>query len=104
MVEILTKPKNALVKQYQYLLNLDGVKLSFEDEALLSIAREALKRNTGARGLRSIIEELMKNVMYEIPSLEGVESCLVTKETIEEKKDPVLTYVEKTVTKHEASA
>ena len=62
LVEILTKPKNALVKQYQHLLDLDGVKLAFDDEALRSIAKEALKRKTGARGLRSIIEELMKNL------------------------------------------
>ncbi|MGM9581243.1 MAG: ATP-dependent Clp protease ATP-binding subunit ClpX [Anaerovibrio sp.] len=101
LVEILTKPKNALVKQYQHLLDLDGVKLSFDDEALRSIAREALKRKTGARGLRSIIEELMKNVMYEIPSMDGVTDCLVTKDVVLEKKDPVLSYGKR---KHEASA
>ncbi|MCI7612424.1 MAG: ATP-dependent Clp protease ATP-binding subunit ClpX [Selenomonadaceae bacterium] len=101
LVEILTKPKNALVKQYQHLLDLDGVKLSFDEEALRSIAKEALKRKTGARGLRSIIEELMKNVMYEIPSMDGVTGCLVTKDVVLEKKDPVLSYGNR---KHEASA
>ncbi|MBQ2009575.1 MAG: ATP-dependent Clp protease ATP-binding subunit ClpX, partial [Selenomonadaceae bacterium] len=101
LVEILTKPKNALVKQYQHLLDLDGVKLAFDDEALRSIAKEALKRKTGARGLRSIIEELMKNVMYEIPSMDGVTDCLVTKDVVLEKKDPVLSYGKR---KHEASA
>ena len=63
MVEILTKPKNALVKQYQHLLSLDGVELDFDKEALGAIAQEALKRKTGARGLRSIIEKIMKNVI-----------------------------------------
>ena len=101
LVEILTKPKNALVKQYQHLLDLDGVKLAFDDEALRSIAKEALKRKTGARGLRSIIEELMKNVMYEIPSMDGVTDRLVTKDVVLEKKDPVLSYGKR---KHEASA
>ena len=91
LVSILTKPKNALVKQYQRLLEMDGVKLSFEEEALRQIAKEALKRKTGARGLRSILEGIMRNVMYEIPSVEGVSSCKVTKESITAKKDPVLT-------------
>ncbi len=91
LVSILTKPKNALVKQYQRLLEMDGVKLSFEDEALRQIAKEALKRKTGARGLRSILESIMRNVMYEIPSVEGVSACKVTKEVITARKDPVLT-------------
>ena len=95
LISILTKPKNALVKQYAKLLELDGVKLSFEDEALKLIAREALKRKTGARGLRSIIEGIMRNVMYDIPSIEGVTACHVTKETINNKKDPVLTIEKK---------
>ena len=91
LVSILTKPRNALVKQYQRLLEMDGVKLSFEEEALRQIAKEALKRKTGARGLRSILEGIMRNVMYEIPSVEGVSGCKVTKESITAKKDPVLT-------------
>lgn len=91
LVRILTEPKNALVKQYQKLLEMDGVKLDFDDEALHLIAKEALKRKTGARGLRSIIESIMRNVMYEVPSVEGVSLCRVTKEVITEKKDPDLT-------------
>jgi len=92
LVEILTKPKNALVKQFKALLDLDDVSLSFDDEALRSIAKEALKRKTGARGLRSILEGIMKNVMYEIPSLEGVTKCQVTKAVVEDKVDPILSY------------
>ena len=95
LVSILTKPKNALVKQYQKLLELDGVKLSFDDEALRLIAQEALQRKTGARGLRSIIEGIMRNVMYEVPSVVGVSMCKVTKEVVAEKKDPVLTIDKK---------
>ena len=91
LVRILTEPKNALVKQYQKLLEIDGVKLDFDEEALHLIAKEALKRKTGARGLRSIIESIMRNVMYEVPSVDGASHCRVTKEVISDKKDPVLT-------------
>ena len=91
LVRILTEPKNALVKQYQKLLEMDGVKLDFDEEALHLIAKEALKRKTGARGLRSIIESIMRNVMYEVPSVDGASHCRVTKEVISNKKDPVLT-------------
>jgi ATP-dependent Clp protease ATP-binding subunit ClpX len=107
LVSILTEPKNALVKQYQKLLELDGVKLSFEDEALRLIAKEALKRKTGARGLRSIIESIMRNVMYEVPSVDAVSVCRVTREVVAEKKDPVLTIDKKKskkVINQEASA
>jgi ATP-dependent Clp protease ATP-binding subunit ClpX len=103
LVSILTKPKNALIKQYAKLLEMDGVKLSFEDEALRLIAKEALKRKTGARGLRSIIEAIMRNVMFDIPSIEGVTACHVTKDTVNNKKDPVLT-IDKKVQSGEASA
>ena len=91
LVRILTEPKNALVKQYQKLLEMGGVKLDFDEEALHLIAKEALKRKTGARGLRSIIESIMRNVMYEVPSVDGASHCRVTKEVISDKKDPVLT-------------
>ena len=91
LVRILTEPKNALIKQYQKLLEMDGVKLDFDEEALHLIAKEALKRKTGARGLRSIIENIMRNVMYEVPSVDGASHCRVTKEVISDKKDPVLT-------------
>ena len=91
LVRILTEPKNALVKQYQKLLEMDGVKLDFDEAALHLIAKEALKRKTGARGLRSIIESIMRNVMYEVPSVDGASHCRVTKEVISDKKEPVLT-------------
>ena len=91
LVNILTQPKNALVKQYQKLLELDGVTLTFDDDALRQIAKEALKRTTGARGLRSIIEGIMRNVMYDVPSIEGVTACRVTKDVITSKKEPILT-------------
>ena len=95
-VNILTEPRNALVKQYQKLLEMDGVKLTFDEGALRLIAKEALQRKTGARGLRSIIEGIMRNVMYDVPSVEGVSACRVTKEVVEKKKDPVLTLDKKT--------
>ena len=95
LVRILTEPKNALVKQFQKLMEIDGVALSFDDEALLQIAKEALNRKTGARGLRAIIEGIMRNVMYEVPSIEGVTACRVTKEVVTTKKEPVLTIENK---------
>ncbi|WP_067926512.1 ATP-dependent protease ATP-binding subunit ClpX [Alicyclobacillus shizuokensis] len=88
--QILVEPKNALVKQYQKLLEMDGVKLEFEDEALSSIAREAIKRGTGARGLRSIIEGIMLDVMYELPARDDVQRCLITKEAATREQGPVL--------------
>lgn len=87
LVDILVKPKNALVKQYGKLLEMDGVKLHFDEEALHLIAKEALERKTGARGLRSIIERIMRDVMFEIPSKMGAVSCEITKEIIEKKKN-----------------
>ncbi|MFC7440799.1 ATP-dependent protease ATP-binding subunit ClpX [Laceyella putida] len=82
LVRILTEPKNALVKQYQKLLEMDNVELQFEREALEAIAQEAIKRKTGARGLRAIIESIMLDVMFELPSREDVIKCVVTKETV----------------------
>jgi ATP-dependent Clp protease ATP-binding subunit ClpX len=90
LMRILTEPKNALVKQYQRLLEMDDVELEFTEEALQEIAREAIKRNTGARGLRAIIEGIMLDVMYELPSREDVAKCIVTKETVVHKESPVL--------------
>ena len=81
---ILTKPRSSLVKQYQELLRMDNVKLEFEVEALKSIAREAYRRKTGARALRGLIEELMLDVMYEIPSRPDLKHCLITKEMVEQ--------------------
>ena len=103
LVSILVKPKNALVKQYQKFLEMDNVKLEFEDEALKAIAKEALKRNTGARGLRSIIESVMCNVMYEVPSRTDVSKCTITKEAVLNSEEPHLTTV-KAKNKKEVSA
>ena len=84
LVRILCEPRNALIKQYQHFLAMDGVELEFEDGALTAIAEEALKRNAGARGLRAIIESIMRNVMYEVPSRDDVIKCIVTEETVRE--------------------
>lgn len=91
LMQILTKPKNALVKQYNKLLEMDSVELNFEQEALNAIASEAIKRKTGARGLRAIIESIMLDVMYELPSRDDVTKCTVTKETVLDKVAPNLT-------------
>src|SRR6056297_3382347 len=91
---ILLEPKNALVKQYKKLFELDGVELEFEDEAIDEIVTEAVKRNTGARGLRSIIESVMRDIMFEIPSRDDIKKCIVTRETISEGVRPKLVYGE----------
>jgi len=91
LVRILAEPKNALVKQYQKMLEMDNVKLEFEQGALEEIAREAIKRNTGARGLRAIIEGIMLDVMYEVPSRDDVTSCVITEKVVKEKVAPELT-------------
>lgn len=90
LVRILTEPKNALVKQYQKLLEMDNVELEFEKEALTAIAKEAIKRNTGARGLRAIIEDIMLNVMFEVPSRTDVKKCVITEKTVKENMSPEL--------------
>jgi ATP-dependent Clp protease ATP-binding subunit ClpX len=94
LVRILTEPKNALVKQYQKLLEMDNVSLEFEPDALDTIAKEAIKRNTGARGLRAIIEGIMLDVMFEIPSRTDVSTCKVSNDTIQNKLSPVLVIKE----------
>ncbi|QFF99592.1 ATP-dependent protease ATP-binding subunit ClpX [Psychrobacillus glaciei] len=90
LVQILTEPKNALAKQYQKMIELDNVKLTFEEEALVEIAKQAIERKTGARGLRSIIENIMLDVMFELPSRDDIAECVVTKETITEQATPKL--------------
>jgi len=90
LVRILTEPKNALVKQYQRLISLDGVELDFEDQALREMARLALKRNTGARGLRSIIEDVMRDIMFELPSRDDVAKVIVTGDTVKDHQEPEL--------------
>ncbi len=90
MISILTAPRNALTKQYARMLAADGVELKFTEEALKLIAQRAMERRTGARALRSILEETMVNVMYEVPSMRGVAQCIVDEETVREKRDPRL--------------
>lgn len=92
LVDILVRPKNALTKQYKKLLEYENCDLRFSDEALTEIAREAIKRNTGARGLRSVIENAMLDVMYEIPSKGNVKECIINKEVILKKEKPQLVY------------
>lgn len=90
LVQILTKPKNALTKQYEKMLSLDNVDLVFEPKALEEIAREALERNTGARGLRAIIEKVMKQVMYDVPSMKDVHTCIITEAAVRGEEEPIL--------------
>jgi ATP-dependent Clp protease ATP-binding subunit ClpX len=97
LVRILQEPRNALVKQYKKLFDYDGVELSFEPEAVQEIARQALERNTGARGLRSILEEIMMDIMFELPSRDDVARCIITKTSVADKKPPeVILKPEKT--------
>jgi ATP-dependent Clp protease ATP-binding subunit ClpX len=95
LVNILTEPKNAITKQYKKLLDYDGVELEFEPGALVAIAQQAIKRNTGARGLRAIIEQTMLDVMYDLPGDTTIKKCIVTKDTIEKGEKPVLVHGEK---------
>ena len=93
-IEILTKPKNAIIKQFQKLMELEGVELEVTDEALAEIAREAIKRKTGARGLRAIIENVMLDISYEVPSLKGLTRCVISEEVIKGTGDPLFIYEE----------
>ncbi|MBS4930561.1 MAG: ATP-dependent Clp protease ATP-binding subunit ClpX [Clostridiales bacterium] len=95
LVRILSEPKSALVRQYKRLFELDGVQLEFEEEALRAIARKAIERNTGARGLRAIMESIIMDLMYRVPSDDTIESCVVTKEMVEDQGEPMITYGEK---------
>ncbi|MBE6030657.1 MAG: ATP-dependent Clp protease ATP-binding subunit ClpX [Clostridiales bacterium] len=94
LIRIITEPKNALSKQYTKLLEMDGVELVIEEEAIERIAEKALERKTGARGLRSIFEEVMTDIMYEIPSRNDVVKCIITKDTIDKVSKPVLVFAE----------
>jgi len=95
MVRILVEPKNSLVKQYQKLFQIDNVKLSFEEDALARIAQKALERKTGARGLRSILEEILLDIMYELPELDGYE-VVITNEVVESGAKPLYIKDKKT--------
>lgn len=92
LVKILKEPRNALVKQYQKLFEFENVKLEFTEEALRAVAREALKRKSGARGLRSILENIMLDLMYEIPSRSNIRECIITEEAVLQKGPPLLIY------------
>jgi ATP-dependent Clp protease ATP-binding subunit ClpX len=92
LVQILHKPRNSLIRQYQKLFELEEVELEFTDGALFEIAREAMTRRTGARGLRSILEDIMLDVMYDLPSIEDVKECIVNEETVKAKQRPILVY------------
>ncbi|WP_251549436.1 ATP-dependent protease ATP-binding subunit ClpX [Neobacillus muris] len=104
LIEILTKPKNALVKQYQKMLEIDDVELEFEEGALKEIAKKAIERKTGARGLRSIIEGIMLDVMFDLPSRDDISKCIITKETVAENGAPKLILEDGTVVAEEKSA
>ncbi|MFZ5632392.1 MAG: ATP-dependent Clp protease ATP-binding subunit ClpX [Bacillota bacterium] len=103
LVRILTEPRNALVKQYEKLFDLDGVSLEFQSEALKTVAQEALKRKTGARGLRAILEEVMLDVMYEIPSRQDIAKCIITRDTILKKEKPLIVSVDRKKKKEETA-
>ena len=92
LIDILTRPKNALIKQYQKLLSLEGCKLRFTDGALTAIAKKAISRKTDARGLRAILEDVMLNVMYDVPSQPGIRECIISEEVINESAEPMLIY------------
>ncbi len=101
LIEILTVPKNALIKQYKKLFEMDDVELEFDEEAISAIAEKAIERNTGARGLRTILEEIMLDVMYDIPSCDNIDKCVINKETVEklEKPNLIINENKKTVKK-----
>ena len=92
LVMILTRPRNALIKQYQKLFDMENVQLKFTEGALSAIAREAIKRKTGARGLRAILEECMLDVMYDLPSKSNIKECIISEDVVEREKDPILVY------------
>ncbi len=104
LIRIMKEPKNALIKQYKKLFALDHVELEIEDDAVAAIAQKAIERKTGARGLRSIFEKAMMDIMFDVPSRDDVKKCIVTKETIENQEEPVLVLEEKTTTNSEADA
>ena len=95
LIKILTEPKNALVKQYKALFEMEDIKLTFDDKSLVAIADKAIKRKTGARGLRSIMENLLLDTMFDLPDMENVEEVIIKKETVDKGKDPVLVHADK---------
>ncbi|HSL93906.1 MAG TPA: ATP-dependent Clp protease ATP-binding subunit ClpX, partial [Bacillota bacterium] len=105
LIRVLTEPKNALIKQYGKLLEYDGVALEFQEEALRAVAREAITRNTGARGLRAILEKIMLEVMYESPSRGDIRKCIITEDVVLRGAPPLLvTDSQKTKKKKDVTA
>jgi ATP-dependent Clp protease ATP-binding subunit ClpX len=104
LVTILSEPKNALVKQYQRLFELEDAKLTFTDDALRAIAARAIERKTGARGLRSILEDILLNTMFELPSLENVTEVVINEEAARSEGEPLIVYGDASVTDESASA
>ena len=94
LIDILTQPKNALTRQYKYLFELDGVELTFDQDALVAVAHKGIERKTGARGLRAILEDVMLEIMFDIPSRNDIKSCEITKDVIEKKAAPKFQYRE----------
>ena len=92
LVRILTEPKNALIKQYMKLFELENAELKFTDEALLAVAKDAIKRKSGARGLRAVLESVMLDIMYDIPSTQGIRECVISEEVITKGDSPLLLY------------
>ncbi|HBR68567.1 MAG TPA: ATP-dependent Clp protease ATP-binding subunit ClpX, partial [Rhodospirillaceae bacterium] len=95
LISILTEPKNAMVKQYQKLFDMEGAELKFTDEALKAVAKKAIERKTGARGLRSILENLLLDTMFELPDIEDIQEVVVNEDTVQENKKPVYVYADK---------
>jgi len=95
LMRILKEPKNALIKQYQRLFEMEGVKLTFPEEALRSIARRAIDRKTGARGLRSIMELILLETMFDLPTMNGVEEVVISKEVVDGDAKPLLIYADR---------
>ena len=95
LIKIMTEPKNALIKQFQALFKMDGIDIEFKNEALKEVAKLAVEQNTGARGLRSIIENALKNIMYSAPDQKDLEKVIINKEVITKKSDPLLIFSSK---------
>ncbi|MEY3081865.1 MAG: ATP-dependent Clp protease ATP-binding subunit ClpX, partial [Pseudomonadota bacterium] len=104
LVQILVEPKNAIVKQYQRLFEMEGVKLTFPDEAMSAIARRAIERKTGARGLRSIMESILLETMFDLPAMTGVEEVVISKDVVDGTAKPLLIYADKQAGKATVSA
>ncbi|RYE95154.1 MAG: ATP-dependent Clp protease ATP-binding subunit ClpX, partial [Oxalobacteraceae bacterium] len=95
LVKILSEPKNALVKQYQKLFDMEQVELGFTDDALVTIAKKGIERKTGARGLRSILEAILLDTMFDLPGMDGVDEVMIDKDVVEGRKEPIRVYAEK---------